>query len=195
MPASPKGRRTEGAPLRIIGGCWRGSKISFADSGIRPTLNQIRETLFNWLGARILDAHCLDLFAGSGIHAMEAMSRGATSAVAVDISAAATRQIRAEFNRLQGPTTRVALEVITDDAHDFLAGCREQFDVIFLDPPFDTSRTLLSVASDLTEKRLLAPGGLIYFETDAALAQVPPGLQLLRQKRTGQVSYGLLSED
>ena len=71
--------------LRIIGGKWRGRKVSFSDrKEIRPTGDRIRETLFNWLTNEMADACCLDLFAGSGILGIEALSRGAAKITFVD---------------------------------------------------------------------------------------------------------------
>ena len=84
--AGKSGPRARGAPrrganarvLRIIGGTWRGRKLRFpAAADIRPTPDRVRETLFNWLGARTSGARCLDLFAGSGALGLEALSRGA----------------------------------------------------------------------------------------------------------------------
>ena len=67
--------------LRIIGGEWRRRLVQFdPESGIRPTPDRVRETLFNWLSARIDGARCLDLFAGSGALGLEALSRGAARA-------------------------------------------------------------------------------------------------------------------
>ena len=64
--------------IRIIGGQWRGRKLPVPESpGLRPTTDRVRETLFNWLAPSIVDAHCLDCFAGSGALGLEAASRGA----------------------------------------------------------------------------------------------------------------------
>src|SRR6201999_202284 len=92
-PGSPANAATAGRPplhtrpagqervLRIIGGSWRGRKLRFPPSpGIRPTPDRVRETLFNWLGPRMVGARCLDLFAGSGALGLESLSRGAAHA-------------------------------------------------------------------------------------------------------------------
>ena len=71
--------------VRLIGGRWRGSKLPVADvPGLRPTSDRVRETLFNWLGPVLPGARVLDLFAGSGALGLEALSRGAASAVLVE---------------------------------------------------------------------------------------------------------------
>ncbi len=71
--------------LRIIGGNWRGRKITFPEhDGIRPTGDRVRETLFNWLMHDIRGADCLDLFAGSGVLSIEALSRGANHVTLIE---------------------------------------------------------------------------------------------------------------
>ena len=71
--------------IRIIGGSWRGRRVSFPDApGFRPTPDRVRETLFNWLQPSIVDSRCLDLFAGSGALGLEALSRGAREVVFVE---------------------------------------------------------------------------------------------------------------
>ncbi|MEO6696947.1 MAG: 16S rRNA (guanine(966)-N(2))-methyltransferase RsmD [Gammaproteobacteria bacterium] len=71
--------------LRIIGGQWRGRRLSFPDvEGLRPTPDRVRETLFNWLAPIITGARCLDLYTGSGALGLEALSRGAVEVVMVD---------------------------------------------------------------------------------------------------------------
>ena len=88
--------------VRIIGGKWKGRKLSFAASKtLRPTLGRVRETLFNWLMADVEDARCLDLFAGSGALGFEALSRGAREVTFVDNNhhaATALRNNEMEFS-------------------------------------------------------------------------------------------------
>ena len=79
--------------VRIIGGAWRGRVIRFpAGRGLRPTPDRVRETLFNWLGQDLTGKRCLDLYAGSGALSLEAASRGAALAVAVDREPGADRR-------------------------------------------------------------------------------------------------------
>ena len=71
--------------LRVIGGQWRGRRLTFPDlPGLRPTPDRVRETLFNWLAPVLPGARCLDLFAGSGALGIEALSRGAAEVVFVE---------------------------------------------------------------------------------------------------------------
>ena len=79
-----KGRLTQRQPgkVRIIGGKWRGRRLPVPDcAGLRPTPDRVRETLFNWLQPLVNGAVCLDLYAGTGILGLEAISRGAAAAV------------------------------------------------------------------------------------------------------------------
>ncbi|MGH8275425.1 MAG: 16S rRNA (guanine(966)-N(2))-methyltransferase RsmD, partial [Steroidobacteraceae bacterium] len=119
--------------LRIIGGTWRGRKLRFpAAALIRPTPDRVRETLFNWLGARVPAAHCLDLFAGSGALGLEALSRVAAQVTFVERDAAAVRELRARLVEWGAQGAQVERA----DALRFLAGPARPFDLAFLDPPF-----------------------------------------------------------
>src|SRR5450432_4922632 len=89
--------------VRIIGGGWRGRRITFPDvPGLRPTPDRVRETLFNWLQHDVAGARCLDLFAGSGALGLEALSRGAKELVFVEQSVAAARALQEQLIRFGG---------------------------------------------------------------------------------------------
>src|SRR5436190_32244 len=86
--------------VRIIGGLWRGRKLHFpAIPHLRPTPNRIRETLFNWLAPDLADAHCLDLFAGSGALGFEALSRHAKSVIFIEQSNALVSYLKAQLKQ------------------------------------------------------------------------------------------------
>ena len=121
--------------VRIIGGRHRGRVLRFPDApGLRPTPDRVRETLFNWLGQDLTGRRTLDLYAGSGVLSLEALSRGASLAVAVDRNAALIRAIAATAAAFGAS----GLETHVADAGAHLAQERRDFDVIFLDPPFDS---------------------------------------------------------
>ncbi|MEM6580713.1 MAG: 16S rRNA (guanine(966)-N(2))-methyltransferase RsmD [Pseudomonadota bacterium] len=176
--------------LRIIGGQWRGRKLTFPpDKSLRPTPDRVRETLFNWLSPSISGARCLDLYAGSGALGMEALSRGAFSCDFVDNSAAAIFQIQQHLKMLKTAQPMVCKAMSADQ---FLASAQLPYDIVFLDPPFD--QTLLETScSQLHQKRLISDGGLVYAESHAkttAIA-VPSSWELLRDKIAGDVKYRL----
>lgn len=90
--------------LRIIGGKWRSRKISLPNlPDLRPTANRIRETLFNWIASCVIDANCLDLFAGSGALGFEALSRGASHVTFIDHSRRVVEELKKilKFYKLQ----------------------------------------------------------------------------------------------
>ncbi|MFZ0007889.1 MAG: 16S rRNA (guanine(966)-N(2))-methyltransferase RsmD [Steroidobacteraceae bacterium] len=177
--------------LRIIGGAWRGRKLRFPrDADIRPTPDRVRETLFNWLGARVPGARCLDLFAGSGALGLEALSRGAAQVTFVEQDTAAARELHARLAEwgAQGG------EVERADALRFLEGAARPFAVVFLDPPF--ASPLLGAAAALLEERgWLEPGALIYVESAArgGLPPLPPRWAALKAKQAGEVGYHLFA--
>jgi 16S rRNA (guanine966-N2)-methyltransferase len=175
--------------LRIIGGEWRGRRIRFpGEGGIRPTPDRVRETLFNWLMAKVAGSRCLDLFAGSGALGLEALSRGAAHATFVE-------RVRKNVAALREITSRLAPErstVIEADALAWLGGTAQPFDIVFLDPPF--AGGLLAEAMRLLEARgWLAAGALIYLEAPAKAGEpaLPAGWAMHRTSRAGAVGYHL----
>ena len=129
--------------LRIIGGQWRGRKLRFPDRpSLRPTLGRVRETLFTWLAPNISGTRCLDLFAGSGALGFEALSRGAAEVTFVERDRKAAAAIRSNVELLQARAT-----VVCQPAKQYLARTRARFDIVFLDPPFDTGGSRLDTGS------------------------------------------------
>jgi 16S rRNA (guanine966-N2)-methyltransferase len=176
--------------LRIIGGCWRGRKLRFPPSPeLRPTPDRVRETLFNWLSPRLPGARCLDLFAGSGALGLESLSRGAAHVTFVERDAAAVRELRARLAEWGASGARVEQA----DALRFLAGAQESFDIVFLDPPFE-SDLLTSAATLLEQGSWLASGAAIYIECAArsGLPPLPPTWTVSKTKQAGEVGYHLL---
>jgi len=171
--------------VRIIGGRHRGRALRFPGTpGLRPTPDRVRETLFNWLGQDLAGRATLEPYAGSGAMSLEALSRGATLAVAVDREPALVRALD-DNARLLG----VALETHRADAKAFLARETRRFDVVFLDPPYDDDpwAWLLPAAA-----ARLADGGTIYAEARRRI-DLPDTLAAVREGRAGQVHYHLLA--
>ena len=177
--------------LRIIGGQWRGRKLRFpASAEIRPTPDRVRETLFNWLAAATGGAACLDLFAGSGALGLEALSRGAAHVTFVEQDAAAARELSTRLTEWQAASARV----VRMDALRYLAGAATPFDIVFLDPPFD-SQLLERAATLLEAQPWMQPDARIYVECPAraGLPSLPRSWRLLRAKRAGEVGYHLFA--
>lgn len=177
--------------LRIIGGRWRGLRITFPSlPALRPSPDRVRETLFNWLQPAIVDARCLDLFAGSGALGIEALSRGAAHVDFVDSEPQIGRHLRETLQRLGGADA--AVHAI--DAARFLEQSSESgYDIVFLDPPY-AADLLPEICARLASPGRLAPQALIYLEcpADRPLPPLPAGWQIHRSKRAGQVGYHLL---
>jgi 16S rRNA (guanine966-N2)-methyltransferase len=176
--------------VRIIAGRWRGRRVHFASlPGLRPSPDRVRETLFNWLRADLPGARCLDLFAGSGVLGLEALSRGAARAVFVDAAPEVTWQLTATLAEL-GAT---ASEVVRADAFSYLRRTPEPFDLVFLDPPFDRD-WLPDLCTLLEQRGWLAPRANVYLECAARAVppSLPAGWQIWRQGRAGEVGYYLV---
>ncbi|PCI52337.1 MAG: 16S rRNA (guanine(966)-N(2))-methyltransferase RsmD [Moraxellaceae bacterium] len=192
MPRKSTTKPPQTSQLKIIAGRWRGRPIKFLQlEGVRPTPNRIRETLFNWLAPTINDARCLDLFAGSGILGIEALSRGASECTFLDLSAEVCYQIKAQLNLLDAGSHKVILS----DTKSWLQSTapKNQYDIIFLDPPFH--QNLLPEYFQLLEaKEILAPGGALYVESESPINPVhlPNRWSLERYKSAGNVHYGLI---
>ncbi|MDE0212929.1 MAG: 16S rRNA (guanine(966)-N(2))-methyltransferase RsmD [Deltaproteobacteria bacterium] len=142
--------------MRIIGGSARGRRIAAPKgSAIRPTADRVREALFNILPRDLAGMRVLDLFAGSGSLSLEALSRGAESALLVDESAAAAKLIRRNVDAL-GFTDRARIWTHpVGKALSRLADEGGAYDAIFLDPPYDggwVGKTLAAVARTGTLK-------------------------------------------
>jgi len=180
--------------LRIIGGQWRGRKLTFTpQEGLRPTSDRVRETLFNWLAPYIHGARCADLFAGSGAMGLEALSRGASHCDFVDTSQAALAQIGNHLATL-GATAIGQCHSLS--ALQFLQSTSEPYDLVFIDPPF-SEQLVNPVCTVLAERKLLVSGGLAYVEWAASEPppMTPPGWSLHRDKTAGGVAYRLLTVD
>lgn len=178
------------ATLRIIGGEWRGRRIPIIDApGLRPTPDRIRETVFNWLAPLIEGARCLDLFAGTGVLGLEALSRGAASTVFIEQLPAAARALEATVATL-GADARASVH----RGNALATTLPGPFDIIFIDPPFTDG--LHARALD-DASAALASHGRIYLEYPIGQRKVVHDLlqdrfELLREKKAGQVGYCLV---
>lgn len=144
----------------------------------------MRETLFNWLGQDLSGKRCLDLFAGSGALGMEAASRGAAEVVMVEKNRVVFHTLQENISRLK--FTNIVLR--SEDGLNFASRGNEQFDVIFLDPPFksDYLGKLLPLLA-----RQLAPQGLLYVESGTEFEVAEPW-RVYKHGRAGAVYYQLL---
>ena len=186
MKTAPRG--AAGA-VRIIGGRWRGTRLPVDDApGLRPSSDRVRETLFNWLGPMITGARVVDLFAGTGALGLEAVSRGASSALLVERDARVAARLNDTVSRLAAEDR---VKVVQADALQWLAQQPPgSFDIAFLDPPFDS--TLWSQAMALLLPAM-ASGSLLYVESphEQRDAQTAAPWLLHRQGSTRDVRFAL----
>ena len=178
--------------FRIIGGQWRRRRLKFPElPGIRPSPDRVRETLFNWLMHEIPGKRCLDMFAGSGALGLEALSRGAASVVFVDRERRVIEALRAHLVALGA----LHAETVQADALDFLRGPAQAFDLVFLDPPFDSPLLAESLAA-LDRGGWCAAQALLYMEyPHSTTVTLPPGWRAVRASRAGRVGFSLARRD
>ncbi len=190
MTKKPQAASSGSSQIRIIGGEWRSRKLTVPDGpGLRPTPDRVRETLFNWLASYIGGARVLDAFTGSGALFLEALSRGASSGIALDLNTAAINNLRSNLEILDCDNAKV----LRADALDYLASSAEQgFDIVLLDPPFHQD-LLLQSCELLEANNWLNERAWIYTESEQAPSSlgVPNTWRLHREKRSGQVHYAL----
>ena len=138
--------------MRVIAGAYRGRRLSTpAGRSTRPTSDRVREALFSILGP-VAGLRALDLYAGSGALGIEALSRGAADVVFVDSDRRAAAAIRANLQRLGAAGERAPTLVITRDALRFLSStpaAGPRFDLVFVDPPYDSAPRLTGQLSKL----------------------------------------------
>jgi 16S rRNA (guanine966-N2)-methyltransferase len=173
--------------MRVIAGSAGGIQLDVPKSDIRPTMDRVKAAIFSSLGERVIGARVLDLFAGTGALGLEALSRGAASAMFVESDKRALAAIERNFSR-----TGLEGRVRSQDVFDFLthASTAETYDLIFADPPYDKSKlgdsfTKLLLRNDRLPARLTSEG---LFVLEKRPGERLPGTEfweLVRQKTYG----------
>ncbi|MDE7086796.1 MAG: 16S rRNA (guanine(966)-N(2))-methyltransferase RsmD [Clostridia bacterium] len=169
--------------MRIIGGTHRGRKLAeFAGNDVRPTSDRVKESLFNILSVKIVGATVLDLFCGSGSLGLESLSRGALKAHFNDVSKDSLAILKKNITALKEGEKCVLTNY---DYTAYLAGVKEKFDVIFIDPPyrFDYGRRALEIISS---RKLLTEQGVAVYERDVPFAGEIDGLEMYDERKYGK---------
>ena len=147
--------------MRVITGKARGVQLKTPDGmKTRPTADRVKEALFSIINFDIPGARVLDLFGGTGQLGIEALSRGAKSAVFVDSGEDACRLIRENLKRAK---LEQDARVVRSDYMDYLRRCRENYEIILLDPPY-AEVFLENALKCITEIDILQSGGIIVTE-------------------------------
>ncbi|MGE5227504.1 MAG: 16S rRNA (guanine(966)-N(2))-methyltransferase RsmD [Planctomycetaceae bacterium] len=174
--------------MRVIAGTAKGVRLGPVPAGTRPLSDRAREGLFASLASDVLEARCLDLFAGTGAVGIEALSRGASHCTFVDRTRAATVAIRSNLRKAR---LEALAEVVTTDVVGFLARAlppEGPFDLVFLDPPYDIAIGPLQVCLGALAEGWLAPGEATVVMTrghKSPLPAVPLHWTARRQLRYG----------
>ncbi len=171
--------------MRIIGGSCRGRKLAFSSAdGLRPTPDMVREKLFNWLGQDLTGKTVLDLFAGSGALGLEAASRNAKHVVMVDNHRPTLQSIQKNSRELG----LQQVEAVGSDGLLYVQNSGQQFDVVFLDPPFawDNWQILFGFL-----QKNLKPQAMVYIEA-GKLPEKPDYLEVYREGKSGMSRFELL---
>lgn len=184
-------QRAKTNSIRIIAGQWRGRRLPVLDvEGLRPSTDRIRETLFNWLMHDVPGARCLDLFAGTGALGLECLSRGAASTLFIESDKRIASQLQQNLQTLESLDNG---EVLVQSALNFLRQpAKSQFDLVFLDPPFESS-LLVQVMPLLAESGCLADGALVYVEQASKKdpEETPENWQVYKEGKAGYCRYTL----
>lgn len=175
--------------VRIIAGKWRNTRLAVPSvDGLRPSSDRMRETLFNWLQPGIAGAAVLDVFAGSGALGLEALSRGAASAVLIERDAQLVRGLKSTLDKLEGGE---AATLLPGDALQLLPRqTPASFDIAFVDPPFLAKLwPLVWTSLDACMK----PDSWLYVESPPnALDAIPPDHWQLHRESKSRDARGQL---
>ena len=181
--------------MRIVGGEARGRPLrAVPGSGTRPTADRVRQSLFDALGQRMDGLRVLDLYAGTGAFALEALSRGAAWAVLVESDA---RACGVFFHNVAALKYEDRCTVIRAELPQALHGLRgERFDLVFSDPPY-ALRAAQTTLEALTSNGLLAPDARVVLEMDRRepVPAVPAGLRLTDERRYGDTRVLVFSAE
>lgn len=175
----------------ITGGIYRGQKIeTMKNNDVRPTSSKVRQSLFNMIfslghGGGIF----LDLFSGSGIMGIEALSRGFEKSIFIEKNPSTARLIESNLRKLKIP-----LKPVVADAVRFLRNTSDRFDVIFADPPYAKDELFHEVLALVADRRLLLDNGILIVEKPVSLKlNTDKTYEVLKDKTYGSTELVFLS--
>ena len=180
--------------MRIVAGEFRGRSL-FAPEGAetRPTADRVRESIYNILALRVPGAEVLDLFAGSGALALEAISRGARFAALCDVSRDAARVIEPNIALVRAEDRTLFVHADWRDALSRLRG--RKFSIVFLDPPYRMEDVYASAAEAMRALGLLAEGAVLVMEHAVETPlKLPTGFEIYDERRYGKTAVALVRE-
>lgn len=175
----------------ITGGIYRGQKIeTLKNNDVRPTSSKVRQSLFNMIfSLGHGGGSFLDLFSGSGIMGIEAMSRGFEKSIFIEKNPSTARLIETNLRKL-----KISSKPVVADAIRFLENTNEHFDVIFADPPYAKEELFHEVLRIVSSRRLLTEDGLLIVEKPVALKlDAEDRYEVLKDKTYGTTGLVFLS--
>ena len=182
--------------MRVISGTKRGLKLyDFEGMDIRPTTDRVKENIFNLITPFVSGARVLDVFGGSGALSIEALSRGAESALILDKAAVSVSLIK---KNVEKACFLQKCRIYECDSAAYLKNLREEFDLIFLDPPY-ASGLMEETLKIIADNGILSRDGVVVCERDFEKdIPLPKGLELFRDRKYGRTQillYTLKSGD
>lgn len=174
--------------MRVISGDFRGRRLkSLPGDNTRPTTDKVKESIFNMIGPYFDGGCCLDLFAGSGGLAIEAVSRGMDRGICVDKNYQAIKIIKENIALTKAPERFLVKKTTAAQAIKELAAAGTQVELVFLDPPY-AKQQIVSELTEMLALGLIKAGGRVVCETDKTVS-LPETIGSLRQIR--QQTYGI----
>lgn len=181
--------------LRVIGGILKGKKLySVRDMSIRPTADRLRESIFNILSQRVIDAVVLDLFAGTGALGIEALSRGAESVVFVDNRKKALSVLKRNIDSCTLDQKASIVKWNIRQNLNCIRSIKQNFDLVFLDPPYDNN-LIKPTLFNLDKCHSLKNGAFVIVE-HSLFEPIPTDLiafDLLDQRKYGKTLVSFLN--
>jgi len=181
--------------MRVVAGSAGGIQLEVSKCGVRPTMDRVKAAIFSSLSDKIIGAHVLDLFAGSGALGIEALSRGAASALFIEQDRQSVTAIEQNLAK-----TRLNGRIRRQDAFAFVRRFNSplRFDLVFADPPYEQTKSgehfAEELLSDKSLPQLLAPGGVFVLEKRPGDIIAEPKLwRVTRQKTYGATEVLFLS--
>ncbi len=172
--------------MRVIAGTAKGFKLfSPKDESIRPTVDRVKESVYNILGQYFEGLDVLDLFAGSGANGIEFLSRGANLAIFIDASEEAIKIIN---KNLEHTKLKEKAQVFKMDYKRFLKTTNDKFNFIYLDPPFEDLHKYKTALRIIRERSLLKEKGLVIAEVEKTKKIDSEGYEMVQKRDYGNTS-------
>ena len=178
--------------IRVIAGKYKNRRLKFpSTNGLRPTSDQLKETIFNWLAPYVHDSTCIDAFAGSGSLGIESLSRGAAKAIFYELNTKAIHQIKQNLQLLEITNYEIHKKDCIKALCSIQVECSDL--IIFLDPPFNknlVNRCLKAIANNTN----IPSDSIVYIEIERFTELDLIGFDILKEKNTSNISVKLITK-